>query len=333
MPEELQSITAQELLLKPMKPRSWIIQDFLPTGETVLAGTPKVGKSWLVFDLALCVSKGEPFFGHETNEAGVLYLCLEDTYNRVQQRLFLLTETANDNLHFVRSSEGLQSGLLDQLEMFVSRFPETRLIIVDTLQMIRGNGSADNSNSYASDYSDMRSIKQFADEKDIALVLVHHTRKMRDPFNVFNDVSGTNGIMGSADETMILWKSNFFDDKATLSITGRDVSLAEYKLLLKDFRWTLVEVSGRDAIEERATPDAVLSVLEFMKNKEGGWEGTAGQLLTEAGLSESQIKGNILSKQLNQYSAFLASRGLVYDTHRTSNARIITLTKTAPEEK
>lgn len=322
MPGDLETVTAQELLERPLEGISWLIEGLLAVGLIVLAGTPKVGKSWFAALLGLCVSTGQPFLEHATAQAEVLYLCLEDTFPRIQQRLFHLTDAANEKLHFAVMADKLQNGLVGQLERFVAQHPDTKLVIVDTLQTVR---NATNDNAYAADYGDLGMLKRFADEHGLAVLLIHHTRKMSDSSNVFNMVSGSNGIMGSADETMILAKGNFFDGKATLSVTGRDVDLAEYKLAFRDCRWELIEQTSRDELEERDVPAAVLTVLDFMSNRAGNWEGTATQLIDEAGVTD--VKSNVLAKFLNEHSAFLHERGIKYDYRRTSTARLITLTK------
>lgn len=322
MPGDLETVTAQELLERPLEGISWLIEGLLAVGLIVLAGTPKVGKSWFAALLGLCVSTGQPFLEHATAQAEVLYLCLEDTFPRIQQRLFHLTDAANEKLHFAVMADKLQNGLVGQLERFVAQHPDTKLVIVDTLQTVR---NATNDNAYAADYGDLGMLKRFADEHGLAVLLIHHTRKMSDSSNVFNMVSGSNGIMGSADETMILAKGNFFDGKATLSVTGRDVDLAEYKLTFRDCRWELIEQTSRDELEERDVPAAVLTVLDFMSNRAGNWEGTATQLIDEAGVTD--VKSNVLAKFLNEHSAFLHERGTKYDYRRTSTARLITLTK------
>lgn len=322
MPGDLETVTAQELLERPLEGISWLIEGLLAVGLIVLAGTPKVGKSWFAALLGLCVSTGQPFLEHATAQAEVLYLCLEDTFPRIQQRLFHLTDAANEKLHFAVMADKLQNGLVGQLERFVAQHPDTKLVIVDTLQTVR---NATNDNAYAADYGDLGMLKRFADEHGLAVLLIHHTRKMSDSSNVFNMVSGSNGIMGSADETMILAKGNFFDGKATLSVTGRDVDLAEYKLAFRDCRWELIEQTSRDELEERDVPTAVLTVLDFMSNRAGNWEGTATQLIDEAGVTD--VKSNVLAKFLNEHSAFLHERGTKYDYRRTSTARLITLTK------
>lgn len=320
----LESKTAQELLECPLDRARWIVEGLIAVGLVILAGAPKIGKSWFVLLLALCVSLGEPFLSHATQQAGVLYLCLEDTYSRIQQRLFRLTDSANDDLHLVVASRKLKDGLIEQLKAFIGSHSAIRLVIIDTLQVVR---EVCRDGVYAVDYNDLGSLKRFADENDIAVLLVHHTRKMPDESNVFNMVSGSNGIVGSADETLVLSKSNAFDSRATLSVTGRDVELAEYKLVFKDCHWILIEQTSREELEERQIPDSVLKIIGFMAERISDWSGTATQLIDEVGIPDMQ--GNILTKYLNEHSDFLEERGIEYRNHRTAQARLISLSKIA----
>lgn len=98
MPGELEVRSAQDLLESPLASVTWLVEELIPTGLVVLAGTPKVGKSWFCLWLAICVSTGRAFLDHATERAGVLYLCLEDTFGRIQNRLFHLVDVANDDL-------------------------------------------------------------------------------------------------------------------------------------------------------------------------------------------------------------------------------------------
>lgn len=104
-------------------------------------------------------------------------MCLEDTYARIQSRLFKITDDANDKLHFAISTNKISDGLVMQLENYLKQKPTTRLIVIDTLQKIR-NQSTDS--SYASDYGDISALKQIVDTHKIAIILVHHIRKQKD---------------------------------------------------------------------------------------------------------------------------------------------------------
>ena len=320
MPGELEVRSAQDLLVSPLEGVAWLVEELITTGLVVLAGTPKVGKSWLSLDLSVSVSTGQPFLDHATERSGVLYLCLEDTYGRIQNRLFHIVDVANDDLQFAIMADKLNGGLIMQLERYLASHPATRLIIDDTLQKVR---VAMGDSVYASDYQDVGMLKAFADKHSLCVLLVHHTRKMGDEANVFNTISGSNGILGAADECLLLAKDAMFDDKATLSVTGRDVDLAEYKLAFNDCRWHLIEQTSREELREREVPACVLSVLDFMATCPGAWEGTATQLIEAAGLVDATPA--VLAKRLNEHRAFLAERGVEYGFHRTATARLITL--------
>ena len=87
--------------------------------------------------LCLCVSAGLPFWEMETRAGDVLYLCLEDTFFRIQDRLFRLTDEADSRLHFAVASCKLTDGLIVQLEDYLKEYPDSRLIVIDTLQKVR----------------------------------------------------------------------------------------------------------------------------------------------------------------------------------------------------
>ena len=115
----------------------------------------------------------------------MLYLCLEDTFCRIQDRLFRLTDEASGRLHFAVASCKLSDGLIVQLEDYLKDYPDSRLIVIDTLQKVR---TASKDNAYASDYGDISLIKDFADRHSLAVIVVHHIRKQNDS-DVFNKVS------------------------------------------------------------------------------------------------------------------------------------------------
>ena len=134
-------------------------------------GAPKIGKSWLALTLCLCVAKGEPLWSFAAQQCSVLYLCLEDSYQRIRCRLLDLTEDAPDTLHFSIIAEQLHGGLEQQIERFLLEHPDTGLVVIDTLQRVRGSG--DSGNPYANDYRDIGALKALADKHRIAILLVH----------------------------------------------------------------------------------------------------------------------------------------------------------------
>ena len=175
--QKLQTVNADTLLYEPLEKPSFVVDGLIPTGLILFCGSQKIGKSWLMLKLCLCVSQGIPLWDMHTQEGDVLYLCLEDTFCRIQDRLFHLTDEASGRLHFAVASDKLSDGLIVQLEDYLKEYPDSRLIVIDTLQKVR---TASKDNAYASDYGDISLIKDFADRHSLAVIVVHHIRKQND---------------------------------------------------------------------------------------------------------------------------------------------------------
>ena len=137
----LEYMSAKDLQDKDIPAPNIIVQNMLYQGLSVIASQPKIGKSWLSLDLAICVATGQDFLGNKTEQGDCLYLALEDSYHRLKSRLNLILgdEKAPDNLFIATLSKGLENGLLEQLNEFIISYPNTKLIIIDTLQKVRGN--------------------------------------------------------------------------------------------------------------------------------------------------------------------------------------------------
>lgn len=219
----LKTISALELYHTDFPPPQFIVQDFLTVGLSILTAPPKFGKSWMVLDLCLSVSAGQPFMSHDTNECSVLYYALEDSENRLKTRMNQLLDNKppNNKFNFVIECKTLGQGFEEELDSFLKNNPDTKLIVIDTFQIIRGSHTR-SSNAYAADYEDMNKLNKIAKSKDIAILLVHHNRKMKDTSDPFNEISGTNGIMGGADTIFTITKDKRNSPTATLNIESRD---------------------------------------------------------------------------------------------------------------
>ena len=319
MSAKLQTIDAETLLATPLKPVPFIVDGLIPCGLHILAGSPKIGKSWLMLWLCLKVAAGEPAWEHQANQCGVLYLCLEDTFNRIQNRLFEITDTAPSNLHFAVMANQIGSGLQQQIEEFLKQEPGTRLIVIDTLQRVRGMDVS--SNAYANDYRDICELKQIADKHRVAIILVHHLRKHsdKDPFMM---VSGTTGLTGGVDTTYVLEKDKRSDNVAKLYITGRDVEYMELTLQFENCIWECISFETAEDVRKRETPDFIFRVVSFMAGR-GEWRGNATDLLFE--MEDTTTAVNAVTKLLNQNYGVLAENGIEYRYNRTGKSRLIRL--------
>ena len=254
-------IDGETLMDKRLPPAKFCIETLLPQGLCILAGAPKFGKSWLMLDLCLKVAKGEPFLGLATMRGTTLYLCLEDSLQRIQQRLCNITDEVPDNVFFATQAGTMEEGLEEQIRSFTQSHPELSLVVIDTFQLIR---RTDSEVSYASDYEEVRAVKRLADSLGIAILLVHHLRKMGDS-DPLNKISGSTGISGATDAVLILDKSRRSADTATLCCTGRDIPYREMELRLgKEIHtWEAVSDSLDSCGSRSTSPGAMRSSQAF----------------------------------------------------------------------
>ena len=229
-PPRRTSWTATELLAAEFPPHRWAVEGVVAEGVTVLAGPPKVGKSWLGLGLAVAVATGGRALGKVDVEAGdVLYLALEDTARRLQARLrkVLGRSPAPDRLTVATECPPLGAGGRERITAWLDGHPDARLVVIDVFARIRGRADRQLS-PYDADYAPMAAVKALADQYAVAVVVLHHTRKASAE-DFLDTVSGTQGIAGAADALLVLARSRGQAD-ATLSVTGRDIEEAEYAL-------------------------------------------------------------------------------------------------------
>jgi len=280
-------ISAPDLQKAQLPPVKFLVEGILPAGTSILSAASKIGKSWLELDMGLSIAAGARFLGHSTNQCGVLYLALEDSYHRLQNRMnkVLGGRPAPAQFYFSTAAPKLDDGLLDTLDDHLKRFTDTKLIIIDTLQKIRGQ-ALPREGAYAQDYREMETVKAFMDARGVSVKFVHHNRKMRDDDDPFNMISGTNGIMGAADTIWTITKAKRLDDEATLHITGRDVEQSDTVIRFDKESWTwkpmgsadwLAEQRARLAYNESPIVKTIKKLLE--QSPDHRWDGTAKDLM------------------------------------------------------
>lgn len=285
----LSTITAQELQHTSFRDLRFVVSGLLPAGLNILASPPKYGKSWMVLSLCLAVATGKSFLGYATKQCGCLYLALEDSPMRLKNRLDRLLRGADapSGIHLCTSAGNLSDSLMDELEIFLCENPNVGLIVIDTLQRVRGNAHA-KEGAYAADYREMSLLKSFADKHNISILLVHHLRKMRDDGDPFNMISGTNGIMGAADTTIVLNKEKRSDQVTTMSITGRDVEGDEIAIQFNPRLCMWENLGNQESYAEQQAyqdyrNDAIVhTIKELLRQPPHKWTGSASQILNVA---------------------------------------------------
>lgn len=225
------------------------------------------------------------------------------------------------NLHFAINAKQLGNGLDAQLEKFVREHPDTRLIIIDTLQKVRElSGDA---YSYRDDYQIIGQLKQLADKFKLCMLVVHHTRKS--PANdEFERISGTTGIYGCADGAFVLSKEKRTDSAATLSISGRDQP-DQCLHLVRDEETLQWNFDHADTELYKEPPDPLLEkVAALVTEERPTWQGSATELIAATGC---EIQPNALTKLLNvNASKLLCDYQIRYTNAHTKTGSRITLT-------
>lgn len=331
----LSIISAEELENADLPPIQFIVTGLITHGLTLIASPPKFGKSWLVLLLCICVSMGWRFLGYKTNACRCLYLALEDSKQRLQSRLKTLLdgERAPKNFDFAVSCHSLDDGLIDELNGYVNEHQDAGLIVIDTLQKVRGAVHG-REGAYAADYREMAELKAFADERHIALVLVHHLRKMGDDGDPFNRISGTNGIFGAADTAMVLTRQKRGDAETVMSVVGRDTESAEIILRFdKDSGKWINEGEADDVFERKALETyrcnpiviTVKKLLEQNTNKQ--WSGTATELMNSGKyIAKMYLATSVkaLAKEITAIEkAMYDNDGIIHRTTKNGNAGAI----------
>ena len=312
------AITAEELLSTPLPPVKWIIPGLLPAGLALFAGPSKAGKSWLTLWLCLQVAQGKPVWGREIESRTVLYLSLEDTLNRLQDRLFRLvgSEDTPEKLILQTECPGIGQGLEEQITSFLYNHSNTGLVVIDILQKVR---SCDKSGSmYASDYKDVSALKSLADKYGICILLIHHLRKQAasDPFD---QISGSNGLMGAADTTWVMQRKRT-SKNADIILTGRDLDRRTLYLHEENCIWLLDEEETAEEQRLKAVPEYLWQVAEYVEQA-GKWQGTATELLSAVGISE--VKPNQFTRKMAEYAnEVFTPRGIKYKYTRTEQKRL-----------
>ena len=322
---KIQIMTMPELMETRFRVRPAVIDGLLPVGTYLLAGAPKIGKSFLVLQMAYQVSMGEPFLGFSSRQGTVLYLALEDTCERLQKRLAQMTEQDSEHLILSVFSETLDEGLTERLSDFWSEHTDTVLIIIDTLQRVRSR-TPDGGN-YAADYDTLARLKEFSDTFGVTVLVVHHTRK-EGAEDVFNTISGTNGLMGAADGALILYKDKRTASDAVLEAVGRDQQQLRLHISFDaaHLHWELVEVeTGRF----KEPPNPLVELVSRLVNEENpSWNGTATELAQclSAMDSSRSFTPNWIVRTLNvQQENLLREYGVRYVSHRTKEGKALSL--------
>ena len=260
-------LSATELMEKEFEPIRWTVPGLIPEGLILLAGKPKVGKSWLALHLchAVAFESGGYALGQIEVEPGkAVYYGLEDSERRLQERLKGIScgLPIPGNLFISNHLERLDAGGLEEIEAFLEDNPETRLVVIDTLARVKPR-SRRNTDAYETDTEIMGGLQTLAMRRGITVLVVHHMRKnVKDADDVFDGVLGSTGLTGTADATVLVQRGRQLKE-IVMHITGRDVE--EQQLSVRFDLSDRVPFNLMGTTEEVHMSDTRKEILEYLE--------------------------------------------------------------------
>lgn len=218
------ALATEVLKTMTFAPIKYVVPGVIVEGLTLLAGKPKIGKSWLLLHAGIAVASGGCTLGDlKCEEGDVLYCALEDNLRRLQSRMQILRpdEPWPARMYVETEMPRLGDGGLDYIRSWLNSVKHPRLIIIDTLAMVRARKEHDQS-QYDADYNAILELRTLAAERGVAIVVSHHLRKM-DSDDAFDTVSGTLGLTGAVDSILVLKR----DQSGAVILYGRGRDLVE----------------------------------------------------------------------------------------------------------
>ena len=294
-------IDGETLMDKRLPPAKFCVETLFPQGLCILGGSPKVGKSWLVLDLCIHIAKGEPMWGLPVTQGETLYLCLEDSERRIQERLNTITDDVPPGLYFATGNTSIESGVCDWIRKFKHEHP-----------------------------AELQPLRALAEELKICLLLVHHLRKMGDK-DPINKLSGSTGIAGAVDAIYVLEKNERIENSATLYASGRDIRDRKMKLEMEPVTCTWQLLSDSLTMPETVMPDEMTALVTLMKATllfNGSNTDLASALSATLG-REITAKG--MKQVMNRWRFQMEALGVFFESRRSNGQKYIRVKYVSPQ--
>ena len=314
-------------------PIEWIVDKILPVGLSMIGAPSKYYKSYMALGLCVSICNGSKFLDFDSARHGCLYLDLESTKRRPKNRLDQIStfQDKPDNLYIITGDDDpgrIGDGFEQQIEYQLSQHPDIKLIVVDVFQMIRQPAKR-NQSGYDRDYEDFKVLKRIADSHSIGLMLIHHTRKMKDPTDVFNELSGSVGVMGALDCAWVITKDDRFSNEGTLHITGRDMESKKLKIRFnnKTFRWEYIgteeDIEMQRFHAEYDQSPIVETIKKLVNQGNGHWEGSASDIKEASKYLSCEIYDDVrkIGSLINKYEPLLHFDGIDFNIRRSGKKR------------
>lgn len=237
----------------------WLVDGLIPNGVSILVGDPKMGKSFLAQQLAIAIATDDLFLGSRKSKSGkVIYLAWEDNARRIQKRTRVSGKPASPGVIY-SFKPNINGKDLSWMESCVEKYPDTRLLVIDTITYLRG-GDSSNTDSYTKDVRFMAPITAMAEKLGFSVIAVTHMNQLTKVSDAYHKIQGSTGQPGSADNIIFLTRNSRSSENAKLIISGREIDEFEVKLRFNKKTWVWTE----DAIPpvELTVNDKILTFLK-----------------------------------------------------------------------
>lgn len=213
---------ADELLDTEFPETRWRIPGLMSEGLALLAGRPKMGKSWWALEAAQAIGAGGRFMGQEIAKGKVIYFALEDSPKRLKKRMLVLKWPRGLNVIFCHDL-GPIGGTLGGLPALME-VEKPDLVVIDTLSRAF-QGLDQRSVGQVSDF--MGPIQGAALQMGSTVLILDHLRKepaggRREGGDWTDEVMESTGKVGIADTILGLFRKRG-ERGATLKVVGRDI--------------------------------------------------------------------------------------------------------------
>jgi hypothetical protein len=305
--------TDDDLLREEFPAPRWAVPGLLCEGLNLLAGAPKLGKSWLSLGIGAAIANGDAALGGiEVDRGPVLYCALEDTGRRLQRRrrqMLANGDRAAPLLTLETACPTMPAGGDAVIVDWIETNPGARLIIIDTFEKMRGRNPQGVS-AYSADYAAAGRFKTIADNHGVPILLIHHVRKQG--AEDWQDlVSGTNGLTGAMDATLVLERSRGQAD-GVLHVTGRDVVENDYAMSFDGTFWTKLDGPAGDYEMSDTRADLIRLVREYPGSK-------PAQLAEALDIPAATVR-KTLSRMADKGQVRVATGGTYYPPEQASDS-------------
>jgi hypothetical protein len=261
-------LSLEEIMAMDIPPSKWIVKNYIPEGLTLIAGPSKAGKSWLMYQLAIATAtpnNNGMWLGSLPilNNGHVLYLALEDSIRRIQDRVNLLCQTSlrPSKIRCVIETPKLDTGGLSKIRHWIETTPESRLVIIDVWEKFVSHKSS-SKNAYQEDYENLEPLKKLAKDYRISIVIVDHKNKSNSA-DILDTIQNSVGKQGVPDGLIIL-KRLRKEKTGSLYRTGKDYDEDDEMAIKFDLTggvgWSLIGNADEHQLTEQRK--AIIELLE-----------------------------------------------------------------------